>query len=81
MISFQSSAQAGPLDQIPESRTGGLEKRGRIGRAKERKEREKEREVSTVSCSLLVGALWPVVCIRWRPGTKGSQLQPLGLVH
>ena len=28
-----------PFDQIPASRTRGLEKRGRIGRVKERKER------------------------------------------
>ena len=28
----------------------------------------------------LVGALWPVVHVRRRPGTKGSQLQLLGLV-
>ena len=48
---------------------------------KERKERGKGREVNKVSCSLPVGALWPVVHIRRRPGTKGSQLQPLGLVH
>ena len=34
------------------SRTGGLEKRGRIGRVKERKERGKRREVNKVSCSL-----------------------------
>ena len=71
----------GPVDQIPASRTGGLEKRGRIGRVKERKERRKGIEVSKVSCSLPVGALWPVVCVRRRPGTKGSQLCPLGLVH
>ena len=38
-------------------------------------------EVNKVSCSLLVGALWPVVRVRRRPGTKGSQLQLLGLVH
>ena len=38
-------------------------------------------EVNKVSCSLLVGALWLVVRIRRRPGTKGSQLRPLGLVH
>ena len=63
------------------SRTGGLEKQGRIGRVKERKERGKGREVNKVSCSLPVGALWPVVCVRRRPGTKGSQLWPLGLVH
>ena len=44
VISLQSSAQAEALDQIPASRTGGLEKRGRIGRVKERKERGKGRE-------------------------------------
>ena len=27
-----------------------------------------------------VGALWPVGRVRMRPGTKGSQLWPLGLV-
>ena len=63
-----------PFDQIPASRTGGLEERGRIGRVKERKEREKGREVHKVSCSLPVGALWPVVHVRRRPGTKRSQL-------
>ena len=63
------------------SRTGGLEKQGRIGRVKERKERGKGREVNKVFCSLLVGALWPVVRVRRRPGTKGSQLWLLGLVH
>ena len=60
---------------------GGLEKRGRIGRVKERKERGKGREVNKVSCSLPVGALWLVVRVRRRPGTKGSQLQLLDLVH
>ena len=69
------------FDQIPASRTRGLEKRGRIGRVKERKERGKGREVNKVSCSLPVGTLWPVVLIRRRPGTKGSQLQLLGLAH
>ena len=34
------------------SRTGGLEKWGRIGRVKERKERGKVRKVNKVSCSL-----------------------------
>ena len=34
------------------SRTGGLEKWGRIGRVKERKERGKGIEVNKVSCSL-----------------------------
>ena len=29
----------GPFDQIPASRTGGLEKQGRIGRVKERRQR------------------------------------------
>ena len=70
-----------PFDQIPASRTGGLEKWGRVGRIKERKERWKGKEVNKVSCFLPVGALWPVVCVRRRPGTKGSQLRPLGLVH
>ena len=60
---------------------GGLEKQGRIGRVKERKERGKAREVNKVSCSLLVGALWPVVRIRRRLGTKGSQLWLMGLAH
>ena len=69
------------FDQIPASRTRGLEKRGRIGRVKERKQRGKGREVNKVFCPLPFGALWPVVCIRRRPGTKGSQLRPLGLVH
>ena len=69
------------FDQISMSRTGGLDKRGRIRRVKERKERLEEREVNKVSCSLLVGTLWPVVRIKRRPGTKGSQLQPLGLLH
>ena len=41
-----------PFDQIPASRTRGLEKRGRIGRVKERKERGKGREVNKVSYSL-----------------------------
>ena len=75
------SSGCGPFDQIPASRPGGLEKRGRIGRVKERKERGKGREVNKVSSSLPVRALWPVVHVRRRPGTKGSQLQPLGLVH
>ena len=63
------------------SRTRGLEKQGRIGRVKERKERGKGRDVNKVSCSLPVRALWPVVHVSRRPGTKGSQLRPLGLVH
>ena len=41
-----------PFDQIPVSRNGVLEKGGRIGRVKERKERGKGREVNKVSCSL-----------------------------
>ena len=48
---------------------------------KERKEGGEGREVSKVSSSLLVGALWPVVPVRRRAGTKGSQLLPLGLAH
>ena len=34
------------------SRTGGLEKKGRLGRVKQRKERENGKEVNKVSCSL-----------------------------
>ena len=41
-----------PVNQIPASRTRGLEKRGRIGRVKERKERGKGRKVNKVSYSL-----------------------------
>ena len=63
------------------SRTRGLEKQGSIRRVKERKERGKGRDVNKVSCSLPVRALWPVVHVSRRPGTKGSQLRPLGLVH
>ena len=59
-----------PFNQIPVSRTGGLEKRGRIGRVKERNERGQGREGNIVSYSLPVGALWPVVRVRRRPGTK-----------
>ena len=40
------------FDQIPASRTRGVEKRGRIGKVKKRKERGKGREVNKVSCSL-----------------------------
>ena len=40
----------GPFDQIPASRPGGLEKQGRIGKVKEKKERGKGREVNKVSC-------------------------------
>ena len=60
---------------------GELEKKGRIGWVKERKERGKGREVNKVSHSLPVRALWPVVHVRRRPGTKGFQFLPLGLVH
>ena len=69
------------LRPVPASRTRGLEKRGRIGRVKERKERGEGREVNKFSCSLPGRALWPGVHVRRRPGTKVSQLRPLGLVH
>ena len=83
VISLQSSAQAeGPSTRFLRPGPGeGLEKQGRIGRVKERKERGKGREANKVSCSLPVWALWPVVHVRRRPGTKGSQLWLLGLVH
>ena len=41
-----------PVNQVPASRTRGLEKWGRIGRVKERKERGKGRKVNKVSYSL-----------------------------
>ena len=80
VISLQSSAQAEALRPDSCVQDQGTRKTGRIGRAKERTDRAKGREVDKVSCSLLAGALWPVVRVR-RPGTKGSQLRPLGLVH
>ena len=40
------------FDQIPASRKVGLEKKGGIGRVKERKERRKGREVHKVFCFL-----------------------------
>ena len=81
VISLQSSAQAEALGPDSCIQDRGTRKTGRIGRAKERKERGKGREVSKVPCSLPVGALWPVVHVRRRPGTRGSQLRPLGLGH
>ena len=81
MISLQSSAQAEALRPDSCIQDQGARKTGRIGRAKERKDRGKGREVNKVSCSLPVGVFWPVVHIRRRPGTKGSQLRLLGLVH
>ena len=76
VISLQCSAQAEafrPDSCVPD--------RGTRKKGKKRKERGKGREVNEVSCSPLVGVLWLVVCVRRRPGTKGSQLWPLGLVH
>ena len=81
VISLQSSAQAEALRPDSCVWDWGTTKWGRIGRVKERKERGKGREVNKVSRSLPVGVLWPVVRVRRRPGTKGSQLRPLGLVH
>ena len=81
VISLQSSAQTEALRPKFCIWDRGIRKTGRIGRAKERTERGKGREINKVSCSFLVGALWPVVCVRRRPGTKGSQLRLLGLVH
>ena len=80
VISLQSSAQAeGPSTRFLHPGPGeGLEKQGRIGRVKERKERGEGREVNKVSCSLPVGALWLVVRVRRRPGTKGSWFPAAG---
>ena len=81
VISLQPSAQAEALWPDSCVQDWGTRKTGRIGRVKEGKDRGKGREVNKVACSLLVGALWPVVSVRTRPGTKGSQFRPLGLVH
>ena len=70
VISLQSSAQAEALRPDSCVQDCWTRKTGRIGRAKEKKERGKRREVNKVSCSLPVGALWPVVCIRRRPGKR-----------
>ena len=70
-----------PFDQIPAFRTRELEKRGRIGRVKERGKRRKGTEVNRVSCSLPSQGTLAVAHIRRRPGTKGSQVWLLGLVH
>ena len=62
------------------SRTGGLEKRGRIGRVKERKERGKEREVNSLLLLTGQGAL-DSCPPQEETRDKGSQLWLLGLVH
>ena len=74
----------GPFDQIPASRTGGLEKQGRIGRVKERKERGKGREDKTTTentTNFLANSKWYiwgriqaqicriVICFLWSAGT------------
>ena len=46
------SSGLGPLSRFQRLGTRGLEKRGRIGRVKERKDRGKRREVNKESCSL-----------------------------
>ena len=46
----------------------------------EKREGKGERSIKSL-VPYLVGALWSVVRVRRRPGTKGSQLQLLGLVH
>ena len=73
MISLQSSAQAEALQPDSCIQDQGTRKKG-----EERKEREKGREVNKVSSSLPVGALWPGVCVRRRPGTKGSPVAASG---
>ena len=49
---FNPQLRLRAFDQIPASSTKGLQKRGRIGKVKERKERANRREVNKVSCSL-----------------------------
>ena len=70
-----------PFDQIPASRTRELENRDRMGRVKRgKREGWGERSIKSL-IPYSVGALWPVVSVRRRPGTKGSQSWPLGLVY
>ena len=73
------SSGCGPFNQIPASRTGGLEKQGRIGRVKERKERGKGREVNKVSCSLRVkeGLFLVVQWLRIRLPMQGTRVPSL----
>ena len=80
VISLQSSAQAEAFRPNPCVQDRGIRKTGRR-EGPRRGQREGRGERSIRSCSLLVGALWPVVCVRRRPGTKGPQLRLLGLVH
>ena len=72
VISLQSSAQAEAAWPDSCIQDQGTRKRGRIGRVKERKESGKGKEVSKIFFLLLV---WD------KPGTKRSQLWPLGLVQ
>ena len=80
VIGLQSSAQAeGPSTSCIQD--WGTRKTGKDRKVKERKERGKGREVNKVSCSLLVGALWPVVHIKRRPcGRNWDPFAP-GLLH
>ena len=56
--------------------------KGRVGGTSRNQERERKRsEVNKATVFYLVRAFWPIVHIRRWPGTKGSQLWPLGLVH
>ena len=71
------------FNQIPASSTRGLQKRGRIGKVKERKERANGREVNKVSCSL-TGWGTLASCLSWKE--IGENLVPvaatgMGLVH
>ena len=70
MIGLQSSAQAEALRPDSCVWDWGTRKKDRIGRVKERKERQKGREVSKVSCSLPSRGV--TICCR-----KGDSFQGL----
>ena len=54
--------------------------KNRKGLRRGKREGRRERSIKSL-VPYLVGALWPVVHVRRRPGAEGSQLWPLGLAH
>ena len=81
MISLQSSAHVEAL--LPDSciQDQGTRKKGKDGKGYgEEREREGEGRSIKSIVPYPVGAFRPIVWVRRRPGSKGSQLQPLGLV-
>ena len=69
VIRLRPSAQAEALQSDFCVQYQDRRKEGRIGGIEKREGREK-RSTKSLVC-YLVGALWPVISIRRRPGTKG----------